>query len=487
MPQPTNSNQRISILLLGLASGLYPILFYYSRNYSLINTWKHLGFFLLLFLIFPLVTFLIAKRLLRRRSGKVVKQVFVFLNTVFFLNFMGLCIYAKPIWWWVLVALFTAFLLAKFWWVHLKKVMVFQFLLAGIGVFFLVPVLLAQLNYSETWKEQPDAIVEVQFKQKPNVYVIQPDGYVSFSEISRGHYGFANTEFRSLLEKQQFTVYPNTRSNYSTTLTSNSAIFTMKHHYYNNGFNFSEMMNARALILGDNPVLQIFQKNHYKTHFFSEYGYLQSNHPKVAYDVTNFHNDEIPFLSTGFELKKEILPSLKVAMAKDTLSPKFFFIELFEPGHISAFKKQSAGAENEKRWWKIKMDSANVKLTNILTHIEQHDPNSLVVLLSDHGGYVGLEYMQQLRTKTQNRDAIYAGFSSLIAIKWPKITSLSQEMTLKTGVNVFRNLFAYLADEKKYLNHLQEEASFHIIDAGAPKGVYKYIDSRGEIVFERIK
>ena len=369
---------------------------------------------------------------------------------------------------------------------HLKKVLVFELLLAAIGLVFLIPVLLAQLNYSDTWQEQPDDILDVVFAQRPNVYLIQPDGYVSFTEIVKGHYKFDNSAFENLLLEQAFKIYPDTRSNYSTTLTSNSAIFSMKHHYYNNGFNFSEMMNARRVILDDNPVLQIFQKNHYKTHFFSEYGYLQTNHPALGYDITNFKNEEIPLLSTGFELKKEIFPSLKTAMETDTLRQKFFFIELFDPGHISAFKKQSTGVENEKRWWKMKLDTANVKLTRILTQIEREDPDALVVLLSDHGGFVGLEYMQQLRTKTQNRDDIYSGFSALMAVKWPVYNELSQEINIKTGVNVFRNIFAFLANDKTYLKHMEEDASFHIIDAGASKGVYQYINSEGTVVFKRV-
>ena len=47
-------------LLTGLICGFYPLVFYFSNNFSAINSWEHLGFFLLFFLGIPIVVFTVA-------------------------------------------------------------------------------------------------------------------------------------------------------------------------------------------------------------------------------------------------------------------------------------------------------------------------------------------------------------------------------------------------------------------------------------------
>ena len=88
--------------------------------------------------------------------------------------------------------------------------------------------------------------------------------------MGKGAYQIDNSAYWDFLSENGFTIYSDVRSNYSSTLVSNSATFTMKHHYYNNGFNFSEIANARKVIISDNAVLNSFKKNGYKTHFIAE-------------------------------------------------------------------------------------------------------------------------------------------------------------------------------------------------------------------------
>src|SRR5690606_32449516 len=47
-------------LLTGLIVGFYPLVFYFSNNFSAINSWEHLGFFLFFFIGIPIVVFTIA-------------------------------------------------------------------------------------------------------------------------------------------------------------------------------------------------------------------------------------------------------------------------------------------------------------------------------------------------------------------------------------------------------------------------------------------
>jgi hypothetical protein len=47
-------------------------------------------------------------------------------------------------------------------------------------------------------------------------------------------------------------------------------------------------------------------------------------------------------------------------------------------------------------------------------------------------------------------------------------------------------LVSYLTQDTSYLDHLQDDSSYVILNKDAPSGVYKYIDTDGAIVFEPV-
>ena len=473
-------------LIAAIASGLYPVLFYYTNNFSLINSWKHLGFFICFFLLAPIVTFIGADMLFKRPSlQKWNKHIVPFLNVFAFLLFIQLCIYAKLQVWFTLGIILISLLFARFLYRLLSKLVVIQFLLAIISLFWLFPIVKNQLMYSSTWMQQPDNIEAVVFKKRPNIYYIQPDGYVNFSEIDKGYYRLDDDDFKNYLLESKFTLYPGVRSNYTSTLVSNSATFAMKHHYYNNGFNFSEIANAREVIVSDNPVLRIFNNNNYKTHFLAEWGYILTNFPKMGYDVCNFDYKEMSFISEGFETEQDVMAPLETYIQEDPDRQKFFFIEIFKPGHVESKKHKTTGIVAEKELYISNLKMAHEKLKNVINLIQEKDPDALIMIMADHGGYVGFEYMLEIRKNTTDRDKLYSAFSTNLAIKWPEGMPLEFDPNFQTGVNVFRTLFSYLSEDTSYLEHLQDDGSYTIINEGAPKGIYKVIDSNGNITFKK--
>jgi len=132
-----------------IAAGLYPLLFYYTNNYKMINSWGHLGYFVLLFILLPIIVFFVAHKISRAdflKNGQ--PLVLPFLNFFCFLSFLNIALYAGFSWLRTLIifaiAVLLAFLLRKFF----KKIIIFQFILAIIGIFTLAPVVWKQLNYS---------------------------------------------------------------------------------------------------------------------------------------------------------------------------------------------------------------------------------------------------------------------------------------------------------------------------------------------------
>lgn len=476
------------ILLMGIATGIYPLLFYYSNNFSLINSWKHVAFFIGLFICFP-ITLMASFHFLSPKIQFIkthYQALLTFSNLFLFSLFILICLYASIPFYFLIISIVIAVTGVYLFKNHLFKIVVFQLLLAFVGLFYFVPRVHQQLTYSEDWKIQPDDIEEAIFKKTPNIYYIQTDGYVNFSEIGKGYYNYNNDTIKNYLENKGFDIQYNIRSNYTATLESNMAIFALKHHYYNYGYNFSEMTNARETIITDNVVLRILKNNGYKTHFLAEWPYLISNLPKMGYDYCNFKYSTISLISEGFSDKKEIFSSLQEVFDSTATQPNFYFMEILDPGHVTSRKSESLGKIKEKEQYFEKLERCNTKLVEIIDFLTAKDPEALIIILADHGGYVGYEYMLENRYKTDDRDLWYSAFSSQLAIKWPEGKKPEEATYFKTSVNMFRILFSYLSAQNKYLENLEEDASFTIIEKGAPKGIYQVIDSTGAIVFKKV-
>ncbi len=475
-------------VLLGIAAGLYPLFFYYTNNFTLVSSVKQLLFFVGLFLAVPTAVFVCIH--FATRNHKVLlwrERLFTFLSVSFFLNFIQICLLASAEVLYTLLAVMIGVVTAYFLYKHLRKIMVLQYVLALIGLFSLAPIIYKQATYSADWMRQSDDIVSVTFQQKPNVYYIQPDGYVNFSEVAKGAYQFNNNNFKAYLEETKFTLYDDFRSNYTATLISNASMFAMKHHYNSYGFNLSEVINGREIVVTKNPVLDIFKNNGYKTHFLPEWPFFLTSFAEMGYDECNFTLEEdVSFVGKGYYKQKDIIEPLKTFIDQEPNTPKYFFLQVFSPGHVEFYEKDSEGIAEERKQYLERLEETNVKLEQIITTIVENDPTAIIAILADHGGYVGLEYMKQIHSKTTSRNKLYSGFSTQLAIRWPEGTKNTYKNELRTNVNLFRVLFSHLGNKPEYLQHLEEDASFVTIEKDAPKGVYRCINSAGEIVFEKL-
>ncbi|NND63579.1 MAG: sulfatase-like hydrolase/transferase, partial [Flavobacteriaceae bacterium] len=411
------------------------------------------------------------------------KYVLPFLNLFFFLAFVRICLSAGIWSYWLFAIFAVALVYTILFYRHYKKVVVFQWLLALIGLYSFAMTLISQYNFTNSWQEQPDDIENAEFSVRPNIYLIQPDGYSSFSEIEKGYYHHNNNQFKDYLEGHGFVNYPNFRSNYVSTLSSNSSLFTMRHHFYNRGHGWNEALNSRQIIMKDNTVLSVLKKNGYKTHFMAEKPYLLVNRPELGFDYINYSYEDIPFITDGLDLKRDVLEDVKSQISIDSIRPKFYFLQIFNPGHIN--NKSIATAEAERTKWLESLTKANLKLKNLIDFITEKDPNAMIVIMSDHGGYVGLERKGELYDKTQDRDKLYSIFGSLLSIKWEENVTDSYQKELKSPVNLFRVLFTHLSGNVQYLEKLEDNSSYAIIYRGAPKGIYKYIDNDGNVTFEK--
>src|SRR5690606_28324045 len=478
------NNNKAYPAIAAIAAGLYPLLFYYTNNYKMINSWGHLGYFTTLFLLAPIVIFFVVHYLSKVAFFQKGKDfVLPFLIFFFFSFFLNVTLYAGFSWGRTFIVLAIAIVFTLLLRKYFKKIIVFQLILAVIGIFTLTPVVLKQLNYSKEWMKQPDNIESAVFKKKPNIYFIQPDGYANFSELKKGNYNIENAEFENFLAENNFKTYPNFRSNYAATLPTNSSIFMMKHHYYNEGSDFTETIDARNVIVSDNSVLRILKNNNYRTFFITEQPYFLTNKPKLGYDFCNFSTKEIGFVTTGIGKPKDVIQPFKDYLEEYPEGSNFFFVEIFNPGHITNTIDDSKGVAGEREHYMESLKESNRKLTELTNTILKKDPGALIVIMADHGGFVGMTNTGETYTKNTDPDFVNSIFSTILAIHWPNGQAPKFDTKLKTSGNLFRILTSYLSEDDSYLSNLQPDESYIIINSGAPQGIYKYLDNDGKVVF----
>lgn len=467
-------------LLAGLSVGFYILLFYYSRNFALAYSWHQFLFFAGYFVVLPVVALFGGCKLLKLMNLQRWQKHFLFTGMVaFFMLFLlqlNYTIEHKKIILPVTVII-AALLSLKF----SRYYKFFILLLVFMSVFNIKPlaaVAYKTVGLSDEWQQLPDDIEQAVFKSKPNIYYIQPDGYTSFRNLRENkHYDFDNSQYEAFLKDNGFTLYDDYRSNYYSTLLSNSATFAMRHHFIQADV---DMYGAREVIAGDNPVLRILKNNGYKTSFITENPYVVMSRPRLGYDFCNISYDEIPYFGDGFiAVKKDVSTDLKKQMESATGSGNFYFIESFNPSHITTFKANSR-AEAERDKYIARLKQANKWLQGLISHITGKDPNALIIIGADHGGFAGFDYTLQIYDPTSDESLVHSAYGSQLAIRWNDPASSQYDDNLKSGINLFRTVFSFLSKDARYLKNSEDNSSYARLDG--PQKVHKYIDDSGKVI-----
>ncbi|MEM7185191.1 MAG: hypothetical protein AAF466_00925 [Bacteroidota bacterium] len=470
----------------GLAAGLYPFLHFYSNNFNIADSWVQFGFMVSLCLLLPVAIALVLPKIFELGPLKKLKKYsLTAFNLVFFICLLSLMIFHfKNM---MLGGLLLAGgLLSLVAYRHLGKIVLLQFLLAVMSLFTLVPRLAFVLTYDDSWKEIAENLDEVTFKETPNIYVIQPDGYANFSVLRKPPYSNLDTTFEDYLVEKGFTNYRDTRSNYFNTLTSNTSAFAMKHHYYGNVNRKNEKtQDAMEDIVGDNAALRILKNNNYTTHLFTDNSFFLLNRKRKAYDHCNIANSDLPMYRLGGLPGIDIIADLTESHKNEPEGPNFYFIERTVPGHIKTAKMGSAGAEKEREKWLASLERANDWLTQLIDLIDAHDPDALIVIMADHGGSVGLEYSAELKERTLNAEETLSVFSVITSIKWPD-NEVPEGLQIKTNVNLFRNLFYHLSGNSLLMKSYQPDKTFVYNLEEGPLQVYECIDENGKYGYKKL-
>ncbi len=461
------NNDKDYPLFCGFISGFYPFLFLYSNNFEILNSYKHLFFFIFLFIIIPIIITILGYCFLAKSNRfKVFKRQYLFVTILciaFFLMsfvFFNYVIKKK-----IIVAVFLLIFLISFKLQnHYKKIVVLLILLTIFPIITLTTIIYRNI-FKDTlvWTKHIDAIEDVKFVKKPNIYFIEPDGYAGQESMKNKPYSY-NSDIYNWLSNHKFKIY-DSYSNYPASLASNASMFTMKHHFLKHipNSNF-EMENARSIIVGNNSTIKILKKNNYKTYFIVEDDYFQQNLTPGKYDYYNIESSKISLITDGNSNKRDVFKDFKKCFISDkkVKKPKFYFIEKLLPHHIHFDK---TGKENERRVYLNKVNETNIWLKKIVNFIEINDPNGIIIIAADHGGWVGIESLNEMFT-TNDLSLQKSIFNNLLAIKWNDSLSSDYDDNLNSNVNIFRVLFSNLSQDKKLLNHLEPDTSYRITKNG---------------------
>ena len=467
----------------GFISGITPLLFYYSNNYWAVNSWQHVLLFSsiclgVFFIVFSALYYgFRAFSQLRKYTSHalfflLLIIVIVFISHTFFFTFKRRLV--------LLIALIGGYFLFSFKPREFyKKIIVLLFVFSSIS-FFKVLIHFYEDVKPDKWLVQNDDIESVKFKSTPNIYLIQPDGYAAKSVMQQSPYNF-KSDLYDWLALNDFKVYDNFRSNYPSSLTSNASLLGMKQHKFANMLLPEiEMANAREVITQSNPVTSIFKKNGYQSYFVAQDEYFQQNKKQKAFDSFNIKKEDFPFFTKGDSEIRDVFSDLKDVMDIQNQSPKFFFIEKLLPHHVG-FYNSDASIITETEKYRQRVEEVNDWLKTTINYITNRDNNSIIIILADHGGWVGLKSFNDLFSN-DSPELITSTFSTLAAIKWNGNLEPNFDNNLKTNVNLFRVLFASLSKESKYLNHLEDNSSYNLrINSFGFKNVKQLIDSDGEV------
>jgi hypothetical protein len=464
--------------------GIYSILYLYTNNFTLVNSWYQWIGFILLFIALPVVAILILdlvfKKWLPAHRAKLYWS-YLFINFSIILSWS---IYLG--WRWkglilvAVISIITSFFLAQ----HYKKFVLLLGLMTCFAVFYFGFFYVERVASWKDWTST-QKFESFVFKKKPNIYLIQPDGFVAKKAAINSLYQWEKGSFYDQLERKGLEINYDYRSNYPTTLSSNTALFTGQHHYFDRGNMEGELFHARDIIMGENAALNTLKSNGYTLNAILEHSYLLLNHPETVYDHLNVKDEDLHVMP-DYQLYKDVEKDLYQLMEQNKSEPQFYFVEILQPGHIPAVASAKDGIEKGRTDYLKSLNTVTTILLNMVNSIIKKDPEAIIIIAADHGGFVGFKTTAQAyEAPTTDLELKQSLFNALFAIKAPSDFRTYQE-NIKSSVGVFPNLFSYLASQPLPIDSL-DNSSYIFIKKVNARGVYKYYNTDGKPVTEKLQ
>ena len=364
----------------------------------------------------------------------------------------------------------------------LKLLLYFLYILSFFSmVSLIISVSIETKLNNENWvTKNKDTYDQIKFCKKPNVYFIITESYPSKSAL-KAVYDIDNTTFYKKVQELGLKINHNYFSNYNHTLASLSSVFGMEHHFglINLG-NFDSLGGRRMLEAKTyNPVIDIFRANNYKIQYLHEISGLVPSGAAVDFCIpspTLLHGLEVfltnqniiePTIFSGKKLEPLKLIKKQIAATSLKNEPYFNFLYFNFPGHSQSRPKDRSQKAIDKNIvqfrnvYRKKIELANQQLIDFLEFIINIDRDSIIILIGDHGSWGFRSNVDAKGKPISNQLFILDRFGVFAGIRAPHILSdLMGNGTIKSHVNLFKYVFAYLSEDKKILETKASDDSY---------------------------
>lgn len=278
----------------------------------------------------------------------------------------------------------------------------------------------------------------------PNIYLLIYDSYGPNETMM--HYGINNEEQERYLVEQGFTLYPNTYSIGTTSLSSMNAVL-----------NFSSEDNGhRTGVDGNGRVQQILRSLDYQTFgIFSNVWFFNGIVEEPQYDFYTPQAEIFPayqMLSTAisvgefrFDIAIQGLPqddyaSLKLeALENIPENPLFIYAHSMLPSHSSRIICRP----NDYDWYGERLERANEEMTEDIETILSNNLNSIIIVAGDHGPYLNQGCASPDNNLEVSRIDLQDLYSTFLAIHWPS-DDFDQFDDITVLQDIFPAIFAWM-------------------------------------------
>ncbi|MFT7675166.1 MAG: hypothetical protein ACI845_003586 [Gammaproteobacteria bacterium] len=325
---------------------------------------------------------------------------------------------------------------------------------------------------------------QVQFTSAPNIYLIVPDSYPS-NPFLQTFFNFDNSQFSENLQAQGFTLYDDYFAAYARSIPSMHSMLAMQHSYLNNSIG-EDSVNLREVIGGTgNPVVSILKQNGYRSAYLHETHYLVRGHcvietclpvwsqlDALKRDAEDFFKLRLPINRSDYN----VWHAMQDQIAATDENSRTFTYKHFMDMHSNAKGYQRRKANRVPKFRKTfpaKLEKVNKILLNEIELIAKKDPSAIIVIVSDHGTWAGAQRSKTGLTENETMDKL----NVFLAIKWGTTYDGRYDSQIKSSVNLFRYLFAWLSQDDAILETLKKDDGYFKLK----ENVWKIVEN-GEVM-----
>ena len=478
-----------------------PCLFVWSKNLHM-YTWEELGVslsvILLLSCLICIFIYFLCKITLSAKMQKIRDVIFCLAITgiIFFFSDLMIQSITQIYWHKILSMLITTILFAStVACVSFRPVNIFLAVFTFISVITIFSTAINDFGASQHTLKTYNYTL----RRTPNIYLFILESYHDL-ETMRQVYNIDTADLEKFLDGNNFVVYEDALSNSDATLETLADIFTMQLGFADAKGNKDVDRMVRFMLGGssENVLLQIFKENGYHTEYILRGAQYYTLGTKGIYlDVIDVDFSPASWLRPVSDLNRLLTPFLP----STTNIPSQVFqvneanihetLRLVIPGFVDAKAAAQAplflffkgGAEHapllrsrraSDMWmasgvYKQLVKASNEELMHVVAHIIKRDPESVCILLGDHGaqrldfllsryaGWKGARTWENLNARLHEHgetlDALVKDiFGIFMAVRMPggrKDISYGFHMS---PVNVFRHIFTELNEDPAILN-----------------------------------